>query len=134
MWQAKFSVFPMKQSYNYIASGPAGNLTHRKPWVNHLTHLSDNVSVHGQKDSFFTHYWVILSVYWHTMAQMIHSCFFFLCICTFSPDRRNQADATKHLRHNLLSIYYSIKKGSQLTSKCNIHFDHKRVVVIYIKA
>ena len=52
----------------------------------------------------------------------------------FSPDRRNQADATKHLRHNLLSIYYSIKKGSQLTSKCNIHFEQKRVVVIYIKA
>ena len=52
----------------------------------------------------------------------------------FSPDRRNQADATKHLRHKLLSVYYSINKGSQLTSKCTINFDHKRVVVIYIKA
>ena len=51
---------------------------HWKPRVNHLTHLSHSVSLHGQKDSFFTHFWVILSVYWPTMAQMsqmIHSGF-----------------------------------------------------------
>ena len=38
--------------------------------MNHLTHLSHSVSLHRQKDSFFTHFWVILSVYWPTMAQM----------------------------------------------------------------
>ena len=54
------------------------NCSHFKPRVNHLTHLSHSVSLHGQKDSFFTHFWVILSVYWPTMAQMsqmIHSGF-----------------------------------------------------------
>ena len=43
---------------------------HWKPRVNHLTHLSHYVSLYGQKYSFFTHVWVILSVYWPTMAQM----------------------------------------------------------------
>ena len=33
-------------------------------------YATDSVSLHGQKDSFFTHFWVILSVYWPTMAQM----------------------------------------------------------------
>ena len=40
------------------------------PRVNHLTHLSHSVLLHGQKDSFFTHFWVILSLYWPTMVQM----------------------------------------------------------------
>ena len=75
--------------------------------------------------------WSTPLINWLTYKQII-------CIkgiskfVVFSPDRRNQADATKLLRHNLLSIYYRIKKGSQLASKRNIHFDHKRVVVIYI--
>ena len=53
-------------------------LKHWKPWVNHLTHLSHSVSLHRQKESFLTHFWVILSVYWPTVAQMsqiIHSSF-----------------------------------------------------------
>ena len=41
-----------------------------KPRVNHLTHLSHYVSLHGQKDSFSHIFWVILSVYWPTMSQM----------------------------------------------------------------
>ena len=52
--------------------------THWKPQVNHLSHLSHSVSLHGQKNSFFTHFWVILSMYWPTvaqMSQMIHSGF-----------------------------------------------------------
>ena len=56
------------------------------------------------------------------------------CRYRYFPQIEEIRQRNKHLRHNLLSIYYSIKKGSQLTSKCNIHFDHKRVVVIYIKA
>ena len=43
---------------------------HRKTQMSHLTHLSHSGSLHGQKDSFFTYFWVILSVYWPTMAQM----------------------------------------------------------------
>ena len=35
------------------------NANHWKPRVNHLTHLSQSLSLHGQKDSFFTHFWVI---------------------------------------------------------------------------
>ena len=43
---------------------------HRKTQMSHLTYLSHSGSLHGQKDSFFTYFWVILSVYWPTVAQM----------------------------------------------------------------
>ena len=46
------------------------HIQHRKTQMSHLTHLSHSGSLHRQKDSFFTYFWVILSVYWPTMAQM----------------------------------------------------------------
>ena len=78
------SYFTSLCQYKYIELktnvifGDQNLLYHWKPRVNHLTHLSHSVSLHGQKDSFFTHFWVILTVYWPTMAQMsqmIHSSF-----------------------------------------------------------
>ena len=51
--------------------------------MSHLTHLSKSGSLHGQKDSFFTYFWVILSVYWPTMAQMSQMTHlgFSVCLC-----------------------------------------------------
>ena len=40
-----------------------GQVVHRKTRMSHLTHLSHSGSLHGQKDSFFTYVWVILSMY-----------------------------------------------------------------------
>ena len=59
---------------------------HWKPRVNHLTHLSHSVLLHGQKHSFFTHFWVILSVYWPTMAQMSQMIHLGFSVVNSAPD------------------------------------------------
>ena len=62
--------------------------------MSHLTHFSHSGSLHGQKDSFFTYFWVILSVYWPTMAlmsQMTHLGF-----------------SVKHMRHLLRSRRFMV--------------------------
>ena len=59
-------------------------VSHWKPRVNHLTHLSHSVSQCGQKDSFFTHFWVILSVYWptgHYDSNESNDSLGFFCAC-----------------------------------------------------
>ena len=38
--------------------------------MSHVTHLCHSGSLHRQNDSFCSYFWVILSVYWPTMAQM----------------------------------------------------------------
>ena len=59
-----------KQSSSCKLSSDMIYTHHRKTQMSHLTHLSHSGSLHGQKDSFFTHFWVTLSVYWPTTAQM----------------------------------------------------------------
>ena len=50
----------------------------QKTHMSHLTHLSHSGSLHGQKDSFFTYFWVILSVYGSNESN---DSFRFFCAC-----------------------------------------------------
>ena len=96
-------------------------LVHWKPRVNHLTHLSHSVSPHGQKDSFFTHFWVILSMYWPTMvqmSQMIHSGFSVICV-SFTLVHSNKVDkeSCSRTQHSLAEMRFEPS-----TSQLWIHF------------
>ena len=50
--------------------------------MSHLTHLSHSGSLHGQKNSFFIYFWVILSLNWPTIygSNESNDSFGFFCV------------------------------------------------------
>ena len=80
--------------------------THWKPRVNHLTHLSRSVSLHGQKDSFFTHFCMshFVRVLTHYGSNESNDSLMFFCALSWKILNASYSKLSKEVKNSIKNL------------------------------